>query len=390
MAVISLLFAYLWEGVSWRLEAQTGRAAHATAESQPLPVYLLDWNARGIFHHLAVGHAALAFAAVTLSMMGSPQRAIGQVLLALGGYAALSVQAVGFASRANRHGASRRAELWIYAAQMAVAAIYAYLRLMTDWLGQLDAYAPIVLIVGAYLLIAVKRLAERENVTFVVRPAYVVSLLASVGMVLTVGWQSLTDQLTLIHPLATWLAAALFTHLAVQSGMRSFAYGAALLYHGGFYLLWWNLGITDPQGFLIPAGLLILWFAQFNHQELPRPTANKLRLAALLILYGSSAFSLLQVGGGLPALILAMTCVLGILAGIALRIRAYLYLGTLFLLLDVADQLVFFSARYALAKWIVGFGLGLLLVALAVLFESRRETVLARIKAVTAELARWE
>lgn len=59
------------------------------------------------------------------------------------------------------------------------------------------------------------------------------------------------------------------------------------------------------------------------------------------------------------------------LAGIALRIRAYLYLGTLFLLLDVVDQLVFFSTQYAPAKWIVGFSLGLLLVALAVLFESR-------------------
>jgi hypothetical protein len=225
-----------------------------------------------------------------------------------------------------------------------------------------------------------------------VRPTYVVSLLTAVGTILTVGWQALIAAPTLMSPMATWLAAGFFTHLARHARLKPFVYAAALLFNGGLYLLWWAIGLSDQQGFLIPAGVLLLWLAQCNRRDLSRATVNRLRLTGLLIIYGSSAFALLQggIGVGLPALILAVTCVLGILAGIALRIRAYLYLGALFLLLDVAEQLLFFSTQYAPAKWIIGFSLGLLLVGLAVLFESRRETVLARIKAVTQELTQWE
>ena len=39
---------------------------------------------------------------------------------------------------------------------------------------------------------------------------------------------------------------------------------------------------------------------------------------------------------------------------------------------------------------IIGFSMGLMLVGLAILFESRREIVMAQIKAMTDELAKWE
>jgi hypothetical protein len=393
MAVIATLFACLWQGVTWKyLLTETVQKASAAGLLAPARAVGLDWCRSGLYHRLAIGHALLAFVTVTVAMIGAADQSVIMILAGLGVYAALAGLAAAFASWSNRHRTRARAEGWVYIAQLCLACIYAYLRRTTDVLTALDAYAAIVLILGAYILIGVKQLATREHLDFVVRPTYVVSLLTAVGTILTVGWQALIAAPTLMSPMATWLAAGFFTHLARHARLKPFVYAAALLFNGGLYLLWWAIGLSDQQGFLIPAGVLLLWLAQCNRRDLSRATVNRLRLTGLLIIYGSSAFALLQggIGVGLPALILAVTCVLGILAGIALRIRAYLYLGALFLLLDVAEQLLFFSTQYAPAKWIIGFSLGLLLVGLAVLFESRRETVLARIKAVTQELTQWE
>ena len=89
----------------------------------------------------------------------------------------------------------------------------------------------------------------------------------------------------------------------------------------------------------------------------------------------------------LPA-VLAGLSILGVLAGIWLRVRAFLYLGTSFLL--VALLTVIWHAAASQQRtwiwWIAGLVTGVLILALFGLFERRRADVLQMVE----KLKQWD
>ena len=88
----------------------------------------------------------------------------------------------------------------------------------------------------------------------------------------------------------------------------------------------------------------------------------------------------------LPA-VLAGLSILGVLAGIMLRVRAFLYLGTAFLV--VALMTIIWHAADSQQRtwiwWVAGIVTGALIIALFGLFEKRRDDVLR----VVDELKHW-
>ncbi len=80
----------------------------------------------------------------------------------------------------------------------------------------------------------------------------------------------------------------------------------------------------------------------------------------------------------------------GVIFGIALRVRAFLYAGTLFLIFNVFGQLVDFYPEDRLGKAIVLMVLGGVITAGMIGFNIQRETVMQRIRIMRADLAQWE
>jgi hypothetical protein len=82
---------------------------------------------------------------------------------------------------------------------------------------------------------------------------------------------------------------------------------------------------------------------------------------------------------------------LGILGiGLFLRIRAFLYVGTLVFALNALNQLVLLNTAYPFIKWVIGIAVGVALIWLAADFERRRAQWLQMTQDWLQELDDWQ
>jgi hypothetical protein len=79
-----------------------------------------------------------------------------------------------------------------------------------------------------------------------------------------------------------------------------------------------------------------------------------------------------------------------ILGGLSLRVRSYLYVGTLTFIAEVIIQVATFVTRYSLLIWALGIFAGIVFIWIAANFEARRDRILALIRHVATELQAWE
>jgi protein-S-isoprenylcysteine O-methyltransferase Ste14 len=151
----------------------------------------------------------------------------------------------------------------------------------------------------------------------------------------------------------------------------------SLLYDTGFSP--WH----QPQFWLIPPAVSVLIAAQLNRQRLAAAQLAAVRYASILVIYLSSTSEMFLRGIGeslWPPMVLAALSVCGVLLGIALRIRAFLYLGSSFVLLSVVSMIWHASRaiQHVWPWWAFGIGMGLVILTLFGLFEKKRP-----------ELTRW-
>jgi hypothetical protein len=89
--------------------------------------------------------------------------------------------------------------------------------------------------------------------------------------------------------------------------------------------------------------------------------------------------------------LLTIALALGLVAiGLILRVRAYLFIGTLIFLAQVLKQLWLFIADYSMMLWGLGIALGLILIWVAATFEARRSQTIAWLQYWATELEQWE
>jgi len=149
--------------------------------------------------------------------------------------------------------------------------------------------------------------------------------------------------------------------------------------------------LHHPQMWLIPFAVIVLVAEHQNRDRLTEAQANAFRYLALLVIYVSSTADMFIAGLGhsiiLP-LVLAVLSVLGVLSGIVLRVRAFLYLGITFLLL-VVFTMIWHAAvgkHQIWVWWASGIVLGAAIIALFAIFERRRNDVLR----VIDEIRKWD
>jgi hypothetical protein len=94
---------------------------------------------------------------------------------------------------------------------------------------------------------------------------------------------------------------------------------------------------------------------------------------------------------GLLIRILILGLAMGlVLLGLALRVRAFLYVGTIVFIGQVLRLLWLFVNSYSLLLWAVGIVLGLLLIWIAATFEARRSQMSALLQYWLNQFANWE
>jgi hypothetical protein len=195
------------------------------------------------------------------------------------------------------------------------------------------------------------------------------------------------------HALIWFLASGLYAMLALARRSVTWALVAALAANFGFWALLMYIGVgflVHPQAWVIPLALILL-FAEYLHREqLPTETSQAMRYLGISMIYVASTADLFLVGLGeslwLP-IILACLCVGGVLAGILLRVRAFLFLGIAFLLVDILTM-IWHAAVDRAHTWVwaaAGIALGAAILALFAVFEKRRNDVLHLLD----ELRRW-
>jgi hypothetical protein len=195
------------------------------------------------------------------------------------------------------------------------------------------------------------------------------------------------------HALIWFLAGGLYVVLALSRRSRGWALAGALAANFGLWALWMHAGVSflsHPQVWLIPVGLIVLVAEHVNRKDLREEIAAPLRYLGVSLIYVASTADLFLAGLGnslwLPVL-LAVLCVAGVLAGIWLRVRAFLFLGVSFLLVDIGTM-IWHAAVHRAHTWVwwaSGIVLGVAILALFALFEKRRNDVLR----LMDELRRW-
>ncbi len=128
---------------------------------------------------------------------------------------------------------------------------------------------------------------------------------------------------------------------------------------------------------MIPLALIVLVSEQVNRRRLRPEVSNGLRYLGVAMIYVASAADMFLAGVGqsvwLPV-ILAVFCVVGVLLGIMMRVRAFLFLGIGFLFLDIF-AMIWHAAVNLEQTWVwyaSGIVLGVAILALFAVFERRK------------------
>ena len=282
---------------------------------------------------------------------------------------------------------------YVYAAEVFLGMLCIHIRVTMPWLfhGFFQRWWPLVVMAIAFVGVGLSEFFDRRRLKVLAGPlentSAILPLLPALGF-----WLVPTG---VDYSLLLVVIGALY---AVLSGTRrSFGFGllaalsanAALWFflqrHAGYRLL------EHPQLWLIPPALCVLAAAYLHRSQLTAGQLAAVRYGTSIVVYVSSTADIFIHGVGqapwLP-LVLAGFSILGILVGIWLRVRAFLFLGTAFLL--VALLTVIWYAAVDLHQtwlwWAMGIVTGILIIALFAVFEKKRDDILKMVE----DLKHWQ
>ncbi|GMU08907.1 hypothetical protein ASNO1_51600 [Corallococcus caeni] len=264
--------------------------------------------------------------------------------VALGGRASedvlpVALAAIGLAVGVALHAAWREhTGRHVYFVQVAVVGVYALVRGLYAQGLRPEHDALFALSLG-FVLVGVTVLARRAGVRPVEQATRRFAALLPIAVALVLPGDA-TGEAALFAGGSGLLYAA----LGAVERSRMFGAFAAAACNLALLLAALAFGLEGLEVYLAPLGLLLLMMGQLFTSSLPHAARNAVRILGGLLLYVPAAAKLAARMGesadGTYAVVFGAVCLLGVAVGMALRIRAYLALGTLFLLLDVVANLL--------------------------------------------------
>ncbi len=284
-------------------------------------------------------------------------------------------------------------KMYVYAAQVVAALLVLHL-----WLTVPLAVSVRPLQVLAVILIAVSfagaglaELFRRRDIEVLADPlgtsGIVVSFLPAVLM-----WfvASEADRSAVLLALGILHLGVGIVRGSLILGCSSILFGNLALWT--FYSNFDHWSILDrPQFWLIPPAASLLLAAQWRRDRLTPQQLTLVRYGCVAVIYVSSTSEVFIGGVGTqlwPPIILATLSVLGVLVGMAIRVRAYLYLGTSFLFVSLVSMVMHAQQRldHVWPWWAFGICLGIGILVLFGLFEKKRSDLTGW----TEKLSQWD
>jgi hypothetical protein len=193
-------------------------------------------------------------------------------------------------------------------------------------------------------------------------------------------------------PMAALLVAiAVHYALVAQSGVSKLAsLASAVAFNAAVVTLWFGSGWGEAQYVLVPAGLSGLVLVHLFASELGEVWAARLRAVSVGLVYAAAAFRPLAIDAPWAFFLCVALCVAGVAAGIALRVRSFVTLGSVFLVTTVVATLVRWGVREPRLGALFLSALGLAIVAFMVVVTTKKTELLERYKRVRGALEHWE
>jgi hypothetical protein len=265
---------------------------------------------------------------------------------------------------------------WVYLGVTEVVATVVYARLIWTELSVLDAWFAVIGCAVAYGMYELPWNRWGWDKT----PWRHSSLVLPAVTVLATTRVISDPSLLLVAGFYAWIA---FRHPNIR-----FTYISVLLIDWAITRWFDRLHLSDSLWYATVFGLSLLYVAQFDpglKQPQQRQSRHYLRvLGSGLICLVALLFH--QDTGLLPGIISTIS----IFAGLILRVRAFLFVGTATFLLTAFYQLVILIARYPFFKWVVGLIAGIIFIGMAANFETRREQITSVFRNSRNELGDWE
>jgi hypothetical protein len=269
---------------------------------------------------------------------------------------------------------------WVYGVVVFAGAIGLYMRLLLGGLAPTSAWDTAALMSATGVIFVLYRLTQSEPLFYTVMVLPLLTLL--------------TVPLQFASPYAgvTFITAGMLYLLTHRETNRSLPLYLAFFAFNAATYLWvpgWATHYQVFQIYVVPAALSVLLLLHFHRYELKPSVLNSARLATLSILYASATGDVfLRDELAIFAVALALSLA-GIIIGIALRTRAFLYSGTAFLVLNILGQLLMLFPEQMLGRAIILLTLGALITGGMIWFNLQREKLLQRIRIFRADLATW-
>ncbi|MFN0054281.1 MAG: hypothetical protein ACKV0T_19060, partial [Planctomycetales bacterium] len=266
--------------------------------------------------------------------------------------------------------------VYVYVAEALLAALFLHIRLTIPRLfhGFLTQYWPFIVMLLAFVGVGLSELFRRQRRLVLAEPLERTGALLPILPV--IGFWAV--------PSGTHLSLVLLMAGGVYSALsllrRSFTFGllGALAANGGLWYFLHNQHgygfLAHPQVWLIPFAICVLGAAYLNREQLSEEQMAVVRyLASVTIYVSSTAEMFLQGVANAPwlAVVLAGLSVGGMLMGMLLRVRAFLFMGTGFLVLSLAT-LIYHAAFNLDQMWLIWLTVvlaGVLVLAVFALFE---------------------
>jgi hypothetical protein len=270
-------------------------------------------------------------------------------------------------------------EIWVYLGLLEFAFMRIYWRYTAVGqfiTGPLRPWNAAIACVFAYFLY----ILPWENWGWLKRPwqqaAYIIPLI--------ILWETRLE----VHSISLLLAAGFYLFLAKTANKFWLTYISVAIFDWALFRWFFDLRLTDALWYVTPIGLSLLYAAQFDpyfKQQQTKTSRHILRtLASSLICAWAILFH--QDTAWIPGIF----SLIAIFAGLGLRVRAFLYVGTATFFITSIYQLVIFSLRYSFVKWIVSLVVGILMISIAANFETRREQLNSLLRNTSDGFQGWE
>lgn len=288
--------------------------------------------------------------------------------------------------------------LYVYVAEAVGGLLFLHIYLTRpEWFGHLMPWWPYIVIGIAYIGVGIGELCKRKKLDVLAEPLQRTATFLPLLPAIAFWVQTQADNRPFgEYSQLLFLSGLMYVGLAIFRQSLWYSLAAALVGNMALWSLYGHYGsniLARPQVWLIPPALSLLVAGQLNRKRLSEAQLTAIRYFSALVIYAASTAELFIYGAKdarnwWHPIVLASLSLAGILFGMLMRIRAFLYLGTSFLLLAMVSM-VWHAARViddVWPWWAFGILTGIALLAMFGVFEKKRDEVLGTLR----KLKEWE